>query len=232
MHIFGSFYLLDSKHEVVKWRTKKVRELFLYLWINQKKPVSNVIVIEELWPNLEFERATNNLHTSIYQIRKLLKENGIKNPIQLINNQYQLNIEIDSDYEELNQLLERVNHDEISIQQLLNCYEGDFLVEEEYLWAIQIRIHLRERVIQVLENYIDNNNTDNSLLVYNCLQKLLELDEFNEHFMFLLLEFLIRKNKKQKCLECYTSIQEKLAEIDMLVPEEIQSMFNDYILRV
>ncbi|WP_369436257.1 hypothetical protein [Lysinibacillus fusiformis] len=61
--------------------------------------------------------AASNLHTSVYQLRKLLKINGLKDPIQF------------------SQLLERENHDEWSIQQLLNCYEGEFLKDEEYPWA-------------------------------------------------------------------------------------------------
>ena len=229
-HTLGSFYLLDAHQEVVKWRTRKVRELFLYLWLHQKKPMLNAVIIEELWPDLDVEKATSNLHTTVYQLRKLLKENSIKDPIQLMNNHYQLNIEISSDFNELNQLLHQEQHDETSIQRLLNCYEGDFLAEEEYLWAIQIRLRLKQSVLHVLEKYIANNPLSNSLLKYNCLQKLLELDEFNEQYMLLLLEFLIKKNNKQKSIEHFEYIEAKLREIDMPVPDKIQNMYNDYII--
>ena len=37
-HTLGSFYLLDIQHNVIKWRTRKVRELFLYLLFHQKGP--------------------------------------------------------------------------------------------------------------------------------------------------------------------------------------------------
>lgn len=229
-HTLGSFYLLDVQHEVVKWRTRKVRELFLYLWLHQKKPMLNVVIIEELWPDLEFEKAASNLHTTIYQLRKLLKENSMKDPIQLMNNHYQLNIEINSDFTELNELLLQEEHDETSIQRLLNCYEGDFLAEEEYPWAIQIRLRLKQSVLHVLEKYIANHPASNPLLKYNCLQKLLELDEFNEQYMLLLLDFLIKKNNKQKSVEHFKYIQAKLKEIDMPVPEKIQKMYDDYII--
>lgn len=231
-HTLGSFYLLDSQHEVVKWRTRKVSELFLYLLFHQKKPMLNVAIIDELWPDLVLEKAASNLHTTIYLLRKLLKENGIKDPIQLVNNHYQLNAEIESDYEELNTLLDRENHDETSIQQLLNCYEGDFLVEEEYSWAIQIRLRLKQRVLHALEEYVVSTNSVNSLLKYNCLQKLLELDEFNEQYMFLLLEFLIEQNKKQDCLKCFETIQAKLAEIGLSVPERIYRRYNEYLATI
>ncbi|KOS63958.1 response regulator [Lysinibacillus sp. FJAT-14222] len=231
-HTLGSFYLLDAQHEVMKWRTRKVKELFLYLWFHQKRPMLNVVIIEDLWPDLEFDKAASNLHTSIYQLRKLLKENGIKDPIQLVNYHYQLNVDIESDYEELNQILEQENHDETPIQQLLNCYEGDFLAEEEYLWAIQVQLRLKQGAMHVLEMYIENSLSTNSLLKLNCLQKLLELDEFNEKYMFLLLEFLIQQNKKQDCVNCYEHIQEKLAEISVSVPEKIHKIYNEYMAKV
>lgn len=231
-HTFGSFYLLDAQHEVMKWRTRKVRELFLYLWFHQKKPMLNVVIIEELWPDLEFEKAASNLHTSIYQLRKHLKEKGIQDPIQLVNNHYQLNVEIASDYDKFIYLLEQKRHDEISIQQLLNCYEGDFLAEEEYPWAIQTQLRLKQGILHVLEMYITTTISINSLLKLNCLQKMLELDEFNENYMFLLLEFLIGQNKKQDCIKCYERIQEKLSEIGISVPEKIISIYNAYMIHV
>ncbi|MGY4795581.1 response regulator [Lysinibacillus fusiformis] len=228
-HTLGSFYLLDVKHEVVKWRTKKVRELFLYLWSHQKKPVLSALLIEELWPELDLKKATKNLHTSIYQLRKLFKENGIEKAIQMTNNHYQLTLKIESDYDELIQLLQEVSHDGASIQKIINFYEDDFLAQEEYMWSIQLKINLKEKVIQALERYITNPNSKDFLITYNCLQKLLELDEFNEHYMFLLLEFLIKHNKRKKSLDCYKFIKEKFSEIGIQIPQKIQGLWNDYL---
>jgi len=100
-HTFGSFRLLDTQQQIVKWRTRKVKELFLYLWFNRNKPLLNAVIMEELWPEVKLEKAGANLHPSIYQLCKILKQNGSENQILLVNNHYQLNIEIDSDYEEL-----------------------------------------------------------------------------------------------------------------------------------
>ncbi|MGE8000001.1 BTAD domain-containing putative transcriptional regulator [Lysinibacillus sp. NPDC093190] len=169
---------------------------------------------------------------SIYQLRKHLKEKGIQDPIRLVNNHYQLNVEIASDYDKFIYLLEQKRHDEISIQQLLNYYEGDFLAEEEYSWAIQTQLRLKQGILHVLEMYITTTISINSLLKLNCLQKMLELDEFNENYMFLLLEFLIGQNKKQDCIKCYERIQEKLSEIGISVPEKILSIYNAYMIHV
>ncbi|WP_042478055.1 response regulator [Bacillus ndiopicus] len=228
-HVLGSGYLRNVDGELVKWRTRKTRELFFYLWIHQKKPLSRPIILDMLWEDTDVEKASNLLNVSMYQLRKLFKENGLPDAVQSINNHYQLNIEIDSDYAELMRLLQQTKHDEASIRQLLNCYEGDFLAEEEYIWTIPIRQDLKKEFIGILESFISNTAHLTPLLKINCLQKLLELDEYNEHYMLLLLSFFIEQNKKHECIEYYQYIKEKLEEINVAVPSEIHQVYRDYI---
>ena len=231
VRVFGGFQLVDVEQNTVKWRTKKVGELFLFLWLHRKKPLLNVIIMENLWPETEPEKASVNLHTTMYLLRKTLKQYGSENPILFINNHYQLVMNMDSDYECLLDLLEREQHDEQSMQQLLNCYEDDFLVAEEYTWAITIRLRLKQAVVNVLESYVVNTHGINSLLKLNCLQKMVELDDYNEHYMFLLLQFLIEQNKKQACKQFYETIQRKLQEeLGIPVPEKINELYNEYLI--
>lgn len=231
--VLGSFQLLDRQNEIVKWRTRKTRELFLYLWFHRTKPLSNVLIIEELWPELEYEKASSNLHTTIYQLRKLLKQNGNENPISLVNNHYQLNVEIATDYDELMQLLDKSSFDEQTIAQVLHYYSGDFLAEEEYHWALGIQLRLRQRVLHVLETYISNNADIKVHVKLNCLQKMLELDEYNETYMLLLFQLLIEQNKIQECIEHYKTIQQKLqVELGVPIPKDIQEMYAQFMMKL
>lgn len=232
VRVLGVFQLMDFQQQTVKWRTKKVSELFIFLWLHQNKPILNVVIMENLWPEAEPERASVNLHTTMYQLRKALKQYGSENPISLANNHYQLTMKMDSDYEQLLALLDRKQHDEQSIQQLLNCYEDDFLVDEEYAWAIRIRLRLKQAVLNVLETYVAATKGKHSLLKLSCLQKMVELEEYNEHYMFLLLQFLIEQNKKQACQQFYESIREKLqVELNIIVPEKITELYRLYMER-
>lgn len=232
VRVFGGFQLIDAGQNTVKWRTKKVSELFLFIWLHRKKPLLNVVIIENLWPDAEPEKASVNLHTTMYQLRKTLKRYGSENPILFVNNHYQLAMNIDSDYEQLVALIESGQHDEQSIQQILNCYEDDFLVTEEYPWAIRIRLRLKQAVVNLLESYAATAKGVNSLLKLSCLQKLVELEEYNEQYMFLLLQFLIEQNKKQACKQFYETIQEKLQkELNVPVPEKINVLYKVYMER-
>lgn len=231
--VLGSFQLLNRQSEIVKWRTRKTRELFLYLWFHRSKPLSNVLIIEELWSELEYEKASSNLHTTIYQLRKLLKQDGNENPILLVNNHYQLNVEIVTDYDKLTQLLENPSFDEHTISQVLQYYAGDFLAEEEYHWALGVQLRLRQRVLHVLETYITTNSDVKVLVKLNCLQKMLELDEYNETYMLLLLQFLIEQNKIQECIQLYKTIQQKLqVELGVSIPKNIQALYTQFIMKL
>lgn len=119
---FGSFQLFERDGTLLKWRTKKAKELFVYMWLHQEKPILNSVLIEILWPNIEDEKGAANLYTTVYQLRKLLKQVGIDHPIELVNNQYKLNVRVRSDVDEVMQLLEKGTLTNQEVQHLLNIY--------------------------------------------------------------------------------------------------------------
>ena len=55
---FGSFHV-QYHGEEPKWRTKKTKELFAFLFNKQGVPVSRDVIIGSLWPELEEDRARN-----------------------------------------------------------------------------------------------------------------------------------------------------------------------------
>ncbi|KYG90417.1 response regulator receiver protein [[Bacillus] sp. KCTC 13219] len=227
---FDSFQLLDQNNQTIKWRTKKVKELFIYLWLNQQKPNLNVLIIEILWPNSEYDKGSANLYTTVYQLRKLFKDKGVENPIELVNNHYQLNLQVKSDYENLQSILNKENHNELEIQRILNIYQSDFLENEDYDWAIKIKNDMKQQVLHALECYVENTVSENTLLKLSCLQKMLLLDEYNERFMFKILQFLVQNNRKMECMKFYHEIKAKLeVDLKVSVPEEIEKLYEGYM---
>ncbi|PAQ16399.1 response regulator receiver protein [Bacillaceae bacterium SAOS 7] len=233
VHTLGSFQLLNPNQEVVKWRTRKVQELFLYLWINKYRPMLISVIKEELWPEMDQEKSSSHLHTAIYHLRKIFKHPGVEQPIKLVNNHYQLKVELTSDYGELNSILEQERHDETSIRQILHLYKGDFLSEEGYQWAIQLNHHLKQRVLHALENYTQSQSAkaqDQLLLKLSCLQKMLDLDEYNEEYMYNLLIFFIEQNKKSDVIKFYQIVKQRLEdELGVIVPKRIQQEYQSYL---
>ncbi len=60
----------------IKWRSAKVRELFGYYIHNRGIKLHRNKILEELWGDMEYDRALANFNTCNYQLRRQLAETG------------------------------------------------------------------------------------------------------------------------------------------------------------
>ncbi|WP_139997004.1 response regulator [Paenibacillus paridis] len=143
-----------STIESFKWRTLKCHELFAYLLHHKGKWLDKNHIIETLWSDYSHEKGINHLHTSIYQVRKLLTNWKSHIKVEFDRNSYRLSVEsliVDAD------LLERVTEQPEITQQnvkhyegLLSLYRGDYLEELDCFWAVARREQLRRLYIQLV----------------------------------------------------------------------------------
>ncbi len=154
---FKRLTLQDGQHDgkKLKWRTMKAQELFAFLLHHKGEWVSKEKIIDALWPEYTEEKATTHLHTSVYQIRKLLKEWGITTKLEYAQEGYRLNqegimndvdrfeagIQADKDYAE--DCYHQNDH-------LLSLYRGDYLEEHDYPWASIRRQNLLHAYMNLL----------------------------------------------------------------------------------
>ncbi|WP_373233513.1 response regulator [Cohnella sp.] len=75
IRLFDSLRLEEEAGRITefKWRTAKTQELFTYLCLYAEQPVHRDMLLEVLWSDTPAERAATLLHTTVYQIRKMLK---------------------------------------------------------------------------------------------------------------------------------------------------------------
>ncbi|WP_419392645.1 response regulator [Cytobacillus praedii] len=231
-YTMSKFRLIDFQHNPVKWRTKKVKELFIYLWHNKDNPVHKAKIIEELWPNMDAGKAMVLLHTTIYQLRKTLKETGIEKPVTLLNDQYVLSFPFSSDVQELQELVESDAVNSENVARVLDLYTGDYLEEEGYSWAIQQQLTLRESLICYLDHFITDSihKQKNNHLVEASLEKLLQLDTYNETYMFKLMTYYKEQNNFQKLQTLYEEIKNTFeVDLGIEVPSDLEDLFNNYL---
>lgn len=135
----------------VKWRTTKAQELFAYLLHHRNRVVGRSVLLELLWPDLEEEKATKQLYTTIYFIRQTLKQYGMDTiTIQSGEGEagYRLELgeaRIDSEEWERDMMrLASLDADTVeSYERVLNKYQGRYLASYDYLWAEHERERLR-----------------------------------------------------------------------------------------
>lgn len=233
VQVMGSFHLIDTNGNAVKWRTRKVKELFVYLWHQQAKGVHRSELITHLWPDITEDRATALMHTTVYQLRKVIRQMGFEKPVVLRNEHYVLNVHTHSDLDHLNKLLASTDINSTTIEKALKLYEGNYLEIEDYDWAISKQGEIKDLFLESLEKFVETNkNIENQRkLIEVCLKKMIQLEPYKEQYTYLLLDHYGKMKDLQKLVMLFQDIKEKwVGELGVDIPKELQELYVEYIM--
>lgn len=217
----------------MRWRTKKVKEIFCYLWLNNEQPVNKYRILDELWPDVPLDKGTVLLHTTVYQLRKAIKELGYEEGLQYMNDQYVLALPMKSDLEELKTLLKEPEPSREQMKRVLALYEGDLLELDEYDWCIYERQSLKNTYLNYLQKYIDKNlNQSKSGVLESCLQKMFHMDLYNEKYALLLMEHYSNTGNGKGLMEVYEYYSKIIREELGLMPSrKLVELYRNYLKR-
>lgn len=162
VRLLGSFHLEVHGKPVsdADWKSKKALNLFRYLAARRGERVPKDQLMEVLWPDTDFDPSLEqNLHTCVYLARRVLEphlERYAKSELITCSNGLYCLERVEGswvDIEEFESLYlegkrlqkgDRVEAIE-AFKQAIDCYRGDFLVEDPYLdWATEAREFYRE----------------------------------------------------------------------------------------
>ena len=124
----------------ISWRTQKSQELFAYLLFLNGKIVRKDALIEILWPDQDADKAYTNLYTTVYQLRRTLKQQQIGVQILSLDEGYYIEkgeVTVDVELWE-NAVLSTPELSEETAenyQYLLQLYRGHYLDSNNYAWA-------------------------------------------------------------------------------------------------
>lgn len=228
----GRFYITDTYGNQIKWRTKKVKEMFAYLWHNRKQSIYKALIIEDLWPEYPYDKANSLFHTTMYQLRRLLKELGFAEAITFHNDAYKLAISSVSDLEQLMGYLRIENHTKSSIWQILHLYTGDYFGEESYHWADYEQFQYKKRVIGCLKRFVKRcwETTPEDEIIEVCLNRMLLMDEGNEEYTYSLLRWYQSKKNSVEFLLHYNKYERLMRDdFGLELPDKILRLYYDFI---
>ena len=184
----------NMQYTAIKWRTAKAEELFLYLLHHKGNTIRKEEILEMLWGDTNNERASAQLYTTIYYIRKNILPYSEHFTIKSVQNGYQLltsNIKTDI-YEWESQALSApaVNRDTINLhERIMRLYTGDYLESRTYPWAEGERFRLAQiwvdRARNIASYFINEDNIEKA--VY-WLDKIVNMRPEDEHASFLLMK--------------------------------------------
>ncbi|WP_127579520.1 response regulator [Paenibacillus koleovorans] len=215
----------ESAH-VPALRTTKAQELLAYLYLKRDKEVSKWEIIEDIWPECSKEQAHSHLHTTVYQVRKLLKQQGIHAALSFRNAHYRLNAAgLASDLA----LFSRAFDKEIRItaanapyyEQCLDLYQGDLFGVWSYAWSLPAREKLREQYAsltkQLCRFYLQSEDYSPAML---RMQGLIAVQPLDEEAYELLLQLDWKRNDRTAFVAHYRQLEQVLHTELGLVPNE------------
>lgn len=227
---FGNFNLFDNELNIVRWRTRKSKELFVLLWLNNNSILSRDIIIEKIFPNLEIQKSSALLSTTLYQLRGVLENVFEGDVIQYINNGYKLVQKIDSDYNDIKEILYSNTYSLENYFKIKHLYSNHFLEEEGYDWARrygeQISLEIKLHLLKLLE--IVDLESDKSIKE-GILMFIYELDPLDENMAIQLLDFYYKENLKIKIVNFYKQHKQKMNELLSANPSNVvTSLYLSY----
>ncbi|MCS7459163.1 response regulator [Paenibacillus doosanensis] len=168
--------------ETVKWRTSKAQELFAYLLHHRGQLVRKGALLDLLWPDFDIPKATTHLYTTIYQVRQDLKRMGVNIEIRSlsIKESYVLDasrVRIDADEweQELRRLEPLSAANVYEHQRVMDLYAGDYMADNDYLWAENERQRLRMLWLQHAQRlgdyYVQHERPSEAIAVFLRMQQ-------------------------------------------------------------
>ncbi len=236
--LFGGLHVVlpDGRTQPIKWRTSKAKELFAYMLEHKNEMIYRDTILELFWPESDIDKASKQLYTAIYTIRKTLKNygvDGVKISSPLLNSGYKLVVEnIVVDVEQwLSRLkllppIQQTTVDEH--EQVFQMYTGDYLGDCDYLWAESERERLRRLWLhhaqQLSEFYIRNESYIAAIKVQEKVQALFSDAEENYFTLMKLYDLL---NNTAAVEEQYWLLKKMLQEHLAVEPsEEIEDWYR------
>lgn len=236
--LFGGLNVVtpDGQTQLMKWRTSKAKELFTYMLDHRDEMIYRDTILELFWPESDIDKASKQLYTAIYTIRKTLKNyglDGVQISSPLLNSGYKLLIEnVVVDVEQwLSNLktlppIQQTTVDEH--ENVFQMYTGDYLGDCDYLWAEGERERLRRLWLhhahQLSEFYIKNENYLAAIKVQEKVQALFSDAEENYFTLMKLYDLL---NNAAAVEEQYWLLKKALQEHLAVEPsKEIEEWYQ------
>lgn len=143
IHCFQRFECKADETVLPLNHLMKAKELLAFLVSRKGAETSWEQITEALWPDMNYEKAHNNLYITTYRLRKWLSENNLSQIFESGRNSYRVApSEFSCDLYDLEKALKQGDQKRISL-----LYKGEFLEEDGYEWAYPIQAEWARKLI-------------------------------------------------------------------------------------
>jgi two-component system sensor histidine kinase ChiS len=215
VNCFGPFNVYGVQSgEYINWRRVRVKEIFAYLTHHRNEWVLLDRLLEQFWPEDESQQATGKLHTTLYHLRKVLKQHRVPEEIRLLNGAYQLTPGIvDCDSERFEQLVKTGLGGEqrealAAVEEALKLYKGQYFQDINLPWVIPERERYEIMYIMAVKQWSQIRMSVGEYgRVAECLLKLLQTNPLLEEIHLLLMEAYAGMKDISKLVSQYKTLR-------------------------
>ncbi len=137
---FGKFEVLSQNE--IKWGTRRVKELFMYLLDRCGVSPTRSELIQAVFGGINDKKTANNMYVSIYKLRSLLESLDPGRKLIRLKEDYSLQVETGiCDYVDFmrfarqNSAVSRQNA--VEAARVLSLYSGTYLEDSDCAWALE-----------------------------------------------------------------------------------------------
>ncbi|OAS19179.1 histidine kinase [Paenibacillus oryzisoli] len=232
---FGSLEVRNPEGALVRWPTKKTEELFAYFLCNPAQEMNKWHLADMLWPDMLEDRASHNLHNTIYRLKKLLKEHEIGMDILKTNDGYMIDpLGMTYDLIEF-QMTDPASLDGIQDrargERLLSLYRGPLLDRKDYLWKTQLEENYSKQYTSFVRQMVRRDMLEQSWSqAEQKMDTYLTLYPLNEEMHQLLIDIYAISGKKERIAKHYSGFKTLyMKELGLEPPAEMSARVTAYL---
>lgn len=219
---FKQFSILFNG-EPIHWKTAKMKELCAFFVLHIDTPIHRETLIDKIWPDHDYNKAKNQLHTCISYLRKELEKIHPSNTLIFSGQHYTLHLEhawIDTRaFDQLPEVIKPENIEMIEKKFLL--YTGDFLEEESYDWAREkaneLSVKFNSLLLKLAYYYEEAQLVEKYT---KTLQKILQYNPYSEFAVRKLMLNYASFGMRTDALQLYEHFKHSLFEDIGIFPEK------------
>ncbi|MNC04739.1 Transcriptional regulatory protein YehT [compost metagenome] len=142
LHIqcFGDYTVVgQGDRGPVSFPTAKTEELLAFFLVHRETNVSKWMICESLWPEHEPQKAEQNLHTTVFRLKKTLLDSRIRFKLSSRKGHYYFLLEDSCDYIRFDELAKEgkavLAQSPAEMELVLRLYKGPLFGYKDYPWC-------------------------------------------------------------------------------------------------
>ncbi len=233
INCLGGMEIRTIQNVIVKWKTSKSAELFGYLLMNKGRLISRARLVEDIFGDMPQKNGETYLNTTVYQLRKLLDNNGLKESLHSDGSHYALNlsqvrVDIFTFEEGCKQMAVIEDSNIEQALELEQLYTGDLFGERAFPWAWseveRLSLMYTSFTLRICTFLLNKGDTHTAI---RLLMKLITLNELGEETIMLLMHATAMQKNKDALTRHYLHFKETLLkELGIIPSPEVSSLYN------